>query len=945
MKGGFLGQAIAAVLLAALLVVLFQRSHVDTESHSRNIGALLALEINEAELRLLLEQIYRGGVRNFDPLTALQRRIGSSYRDLSQNKGTLLEPQQLEQARRLQAHFKRRQVAIESYQRHIAAQRLVELYFPHVSKELRWEIQLKPKAGMLEVVTRLHLDLLAYSPGRKGQKAELIARLDQLRLLAGGHEKQTQKLLTAFIKYASTLVNSTTAAHQLLLQLNDQETQRRLASLHQSYLTAFEARQQQALYYKVGLFVLATLMLVYLAWAFFHLQHTSEKLQRSLEDLDFRQFALDQHAIVSMTDVQGRITYANDRFCEISKYTHEQLMGAKHNIVRSQYHDKAFFRALWRTVAQGRVWHGTLCNRDSEGNDYWVETTIVPRIGEDGKPIAYIAIRTDVTQKVEAEQRLGWLARLPEENPAPVLRLDRHADLLYANTAAQQVLADWQDEQGQWRNNLWSQSIARVLETGQIEEVVLRIAEREYQLFMVPVIQESYVNVYAHDVTERREAERMLSYQALHDSLTGLANRYHFEELLDTVIEEARVDIRHSVLLYLDLDQFKVVNDTSGHVAGDELLRQIAVLLEHNVRDSDVLARLGGDEFAVLLRNCPLDKALTIARNLRNSIADFQFAWGDKSFRVGVSIGVVEIDNHAEGRSEILSAADVACYAAKDAGRNRVHLYRLDDDEAKRQKSEMHWASLIPKALSDNRFCLMAQAIVPLQEGGHGHYEILVRMLDDNGKLIPPGAFIPAAERYDLMPSIDHWVIRHVFDVMQSLRGRQVDLQQWRFAINLSGPSLSNKELIAYIGERIDSLALPRGLISFEVTETAAVTNLSDAVSFIEALRKLGCRFALDDFGSGLSSFAYLKNLPVDYLKIDGAFVKDLLDDPIDAAMVESINQIGHVMNIKTIAEFVENDDIKQRLTELGVDFAQGYGIHKPQMLDEVIAQHLQQAI
>ena len=556
-------------------------------------------------------------------------------------------------------------------------------------------------------------------------------------------------------------------------------------------------------------------------------------------------------------------------------------------------------------------------------------------------PYEYFAIRTDVSDKVSAERQVAWLARIPEESPEPVMRLDRGGRVLYANEAATELLRELQDHSGHWLHATWPQGVLLALESGSTQELELLVAEHYYHFYLVPVMSEDYVNIYAHDVTERHKAELQLSFQARHDALTGLANRRAFEAMLDQAIDDARREGRHSMLLYLDLDQFKVVNDTCGHVAGDELLRQLGRELEHSIRSNDDIARLGGDEFAVLLRNCPREVGLDIAEKLRRQVTEFQFLWEDKSFRLGVSIGVVEIRADSQGRDDVLAAADVACYAAKDSGRNRVHLYRLDDDHAAARRDEMHWAGRIPQALADDRFVLMVQAVVPLrpEDDVRGHYEVLVRMLNDDGSMIPPGAFIPAAERYDLMPAIDHWVINRVFASLRRLKACGQDLVRWRFAINLCGPSLSNSRLLDFIAESVQSLALPPRQLSFEITETAAVSNLSDAVEFIQKLKALGCEIALDDFGSGLSSFAYLKNLPVDFLKIDGAFVKDLLDDPIDAAMVEAINQIGHVMRIRTIAEFVENDGIRERLREIGVDFAQGYGIDRPRPLDELLDQ------
>ncbi|WP_455196562.1 EAL domain-containing protein [Kaarinaea lacus] len=435
------------------------------------------------------------------------------------------------------------------------------------------------------------------------------------------------------------------------------------------------------------------------------------------------------------------------------------------------------------------------------------------------------------------------------------------------------------------------------------------------------------------NMTAIRDMANQMAYQATHDSLTGLINRDEFERRLVEAINVARNNHEEHVLCYMDLDQFKVVNDTCGHIAGDELLKQLTVLLHRKIRKSDTLGRLGGDEFGILFLDCKLDKARQIIRILCNTINEFRFVWGDKSFEVGVSVGVVAINSQSGGLTEVLSAADSACFVAKDLGRNRIHIYQPDDQILSQRRGEMQWLPRIRHALENDRFQLYYQKFIPVSSpDSEYNIELLVRMIDEKGEIIPPMAFLPAAERYDLMPAIDRWVINNAF---LSLRNYQqyIANANYMWTINISGQSLSDEYFLDFIiGKRLEH-QVDASRICFEITETAAVTNLTDATHLITALKEEGFRFALDDFGSGLSSFNYLKHLPVDYLKIDGSFVKDLMDDPIDYAMVESINQIGHILKLKTIAEFVENNETLQILKELKVDYAQGYAIHKPQLL------------
>jgi len=437
-------------------------------------------------------------------------------------------------------------------------------------------------------------------------------------------------------------------------------------------------------------------------------------------------------------------------------------------------------------------------------------------------------------------------------------------------------------------------------------------------------------NGVTQDITEQKLAEDTLAHQATHDALTGLINRNDFERRLERVLETARTSHDEHALCYLDLDQFKVINDTCGHEAGDELLRQLGRLLSVAVRKRDTLARLGGDEFGVLMEHCTLVQAHRVADEVRKAIEEFRFVWEEQAFRIGVSIGLVPITESSESVANLLSAADSACFAAKDEGRNRVHVYHLDDTELARRQGEMAWVARIDQALEDYRLQLWSQPIVPVVTGSDKgeHFELLLRLIDERGETVPPGAFLPAAERYGLSTKLDRWVVGAALDWLSRNPERLDRLHLC--CINLSGTSLADEEFLEFVQERLDKSQVSAQKICFEVTETAAIANLSRAMSFMGTLKGKGCKFALDDFGSGLSSFAYLKTLPVDYLKVDGAFVKDIVDDQVDLALVRSINDVGKVMGTATIAEFVENDAILEKLREIGVDYAQGYGIGRP---------------
>ncbi len=541
-----------------------------------------------------------------------------------------------------------------------------------------------------------------------------------------------------------------------------------------------------------------------------------------------------------------------------------------------------------------------------------------------------------------------------------VITTDRHGRVTYLNPVAESLTGWSQTEavgrfigevffivDGETGERIADDPVTRALESGEVVflEDYTKLNARDGRQY---IIEDSAAPIRArdgrmlgavlvfHDVTEQRRMAEEINYQATHDPLTGLFNRRAFERKLQQLIED--IEAEEHALLYLDLDQFKVVNDTCGHAAGDALLTQLGDLMRERLRSGDILARLGGDEFAVILPHCPRDQALSCAEKLRQAIQEFRFIWQDTTFAVGVSIGLVPFQSGKQTQEEILSAADQACFAAKDSGRNRVHMYQPDDRELVRRCQEMHWVARIHQALERHAFEIYAQAIVPIAEPrpNLNHYEILLRMRTEEGELVPPGAFLPAAERYDLMGLIDRWVVEHYF---AWLVGNPQHLARLQLAgINISGVSVSDRHFLDFVTRQFETSGIPPHKICFEITETAAIANLGNARHMIKTLKALGCRFALDDFGTGMSSFGYLKHMEVDFLKIDGSFVKDIVHDPIDRALVKAINEVGHIMGKRTIAEFVEDGEILSLLRRIGVDYAQGYGVGRPMRLQDLVA-------
>ena len=484
-----------------------------------------------------------------------------------------------------------------------------------------------------------------------------------------------------------------------------------------------------------------------------------------------------------------------------------------------------------------------------------------------------------------------------------------------------------------------------IMEKGKVHHFEMKGYRRDGQICWLSVSakvisgaewgRDAIVEGFVFDITQRKRNEEQLMFLSRHDPLTGLVNRREFESRLHQALEEVHHQGEHHTLLLLDLDQFRLVNDTCGHVAGDELLRQVTLILRQLTRGGDVLARLGGDEFAILLTNCIEANALSVAEKIRIQIQNMRFEWDKRMFNPAGSVGLVHLTPNMESVKDVINMADAACLIAKNFGRNRVHVYDPKDAMLASHQTQLEWASRISESIDNDRFLLYVQPIETLAGDSFSgnSYEVLLRLQYDK-ELIYPGTFLPAAERYNLMPQVDRWVVRTLFRWLSDNPQKQHAIAD--ISVNLSGLTLGDNEFPAFLRQQFQRYNIPPEKICFEITETIAVTNLSNTLRFIEDFRAIGCSFSLDDFGSGFSSYGYLKNLPVDYLKIDGAFIKDIVDSEIDRAMVESINRIGHVMGKKTIAEFVENDDIANMLQRIGVDYAQGYGISRPFPIDEI---------
>jgi len=651
------------------------------------------------------------------------------------------------------------------------------------------------------------------------------------------------------------------------------------------------------------------------------------------------------------TNQEGKVVRISQSIVNMLGYGYEESLGMD---LGSLYVEKDGREKFLRVL---REHHGSVQNYQAamwhkDGRQVWVSTSAHYYIDEDGNVSGIEGVTRDITELKNAE------ARLFEQKERAHITLNSIGDgvvtlsvqgrIEFLNPYAEQMTGCSLDAVKDQRLTDYLQfadaetqvPLPNPVEKCLTEEEVIIFSDHIHairndgtrfavKLTVSPMRNQSRqiigVVMVMHDVSEMWKMAQQLSYQASHDALTGLINRREFDRQLDQAFETSKkTGVKHT-LCYMDLDQFKIVNDTCGHTAGDKLLKQLAQVLVEIVRERDIFARLGGDEFGLLLIGCTLDRAENIVEKIRQAVEDFRFVWQEKYFELGVSIGMVPISKDSINVTELLSEADAACYVAKEQGRNRVHKYQHGDTDLVKHKNEMQWVNRIQQALEEGRFTIYSQTIQPLNTEERQYSEILVRMLDENGDVVLPGAFIPAAERYHLMTKIDRWVIRELFSMYDQYEGDDT-----YFTINLSGQSVGDESTLQFILESIKNQKIDASRFCFEITETAAVANLDSARIFIDRLHDVGCQFALDDFGSGLSSFAYLKNLDVDYLKIDGGFVRDIAHDPVDYAMVASINKIGHLMGIKTVAEFVEDNEILQCLKDIGVDYVQGFYIDKP---------------
>lgn len=720
--------------------------------------------------------------------------------------------------------------------------------------------------------------------------------------------------------------------------------------------------------YLIQQITIATIFLLFLLPILFTFSAAQRRWARELEcsvkerteelhNSEARLSSIVEHSPVGIFhyDQASNITMINQRFTDIIGSPSSAIVGLN---LREKLTNQQVIAAL-NEALEGNIgyFEGPYVSIMGHRSMYLM-AEFVPLRDHTGAVNGGVGVFNDITEQQAATSTLKKLSRAVEQSPNMVVITDLSGNIEYINPRFTDITGYSADEvmgknsrllnSGETSKEVYH-DLWKTLLSGQEWRGVFHNKKKNGELYWAEEIISPITNnlgeithfvALQDDITEVRKINDQIDFQTTHDSLTGLLNRQQFENELTQTIEHAHKYLSHHVLCFIDIDQFKIINDTCGHMAGDDMLRQVSNLIRDKLRSRDTLARPGGDEFLLLLENASLARGEHVIQMIMADLKQFRFQWEEHTFKVEISAGITIVDHHTNSAVAALQDVDTACYTAKDAGRNRIHIYNDHDEQQLIRKGYIQWATEIHRALEENAFKLYAQPIVPLQSDQKIGYEILLRLQSDTGKIIAPDAFLPAAERYNIAPQIDRWVIRNSLQWMANNIDNLDHISS--LAINLSGQSLGDDSLLGFIIRSIQQGPVPANMIKFEITETAAIANLKNAQIFIRSLKNLGCRFALDDFGSGLSSFAYLKNLPVDLLKIDGMFVRNILTDPIDEAMVRSINEVGHIMGMKTIAEFVETDEMMARLKSIGVDYAQGYAISRPVPIDTILQQNPQ---
>lgn len=675
--------------------------------------------------------------------------------------------------------------------------------------------------------------------------------------------------------------------------------------------------------------------------------------------------ALDQSVILTITDNKGVILYANQKFCEISQYSQEELLGNTHRIINSRYHPKSFFRQMWETISKGEIWQGEVCNKAKDNSYYWVDTTIIPYLDTSDFSRYYIGIRYEITRLKNLQQTLqrekALLNTVLESGSRLVIMTTVDGNIIYVNKAMTEFLDTQIDEMigssidTHFRlfepDNLLSMDVYNLLsmpsqpkfKERELAKNCILFTANQKQVYVKGVIKffeqttngEQGIVYLLDDISETYELNFKLRESKDYDSLTCLYNRSfltcHLKNLLAS-FNQAQLKTCY-LLAYVNINEFKMLNELLGHEAGDELLRQVSRLIQSNLAQEDLVARIGNDEFAIILPRKTFEIALKAIKDLEKRLKKFRFFWGTNKYPVPVRFGVIDLTANflSLSSSEVLGIAACCCEVAKGSKGTPIYIYQPQDSQINYLKQEREIIIQIREAIEQKRFVLYQQGIVPIQPNLSPKVEILVRMLSPEGEIIPPINFIPVAEKYELMSQIDELVIQKLLTYLSQQDTQSTTCQ---YFVNLSGQTLNQATFYPFLSQLIQKFPLEWNSIGFEITETAMVQNFQQTQKLIESLTDRGFEFSLDDFGTGMSSFAYLKHFPVHYLKIDGCFIQDIVENELHHAIVESCVKMAKLLGIQTIAEYVENDVIRQHLYNMNVDYVQGFGVSSVEPLE-----------